>query len=227
MITLNGIPAESLGVVFSPITSFPAPQLRKEEVIVPGRDGVLWRDDHTMAPVELLLDGHVLDGSRAAFFDWCRGGGKLIFDEQPDRYRKASFLSLDTSYLSGDERLLSFQLRFSVDPFARLLSGDATTTYGKTIQIVNPYPLDAYPSYTITGSGEITIKQSGRTVFKVKDVVDRVELEAESDLVHRELVSLEKQASGEIPILRAGEMTELSVEGNVTDVKITPHWRVL
>lgn len=225
MIMFKNVTAEGVGVVFAALPTIPIGAPRHEYVSVPGRDGSLTIADDSLEDVVIALEGHCIGKDRKILTSWLSGSGELVFDHMPDRYLDAR-VTEETSVESVKDDLMKFNVFFRCKPYFKLFSGQTVVAVqGKSITLINQGTLPALPKVKIMGSGDLTIKQSGKIIMTVKSVSGYVEIDSEADIVHKGTASMSTLATGEVPVLGLGQTT-LTVEGSVTDIEVKPNWRV-
>ena len=82
----------------------------------------------------------------------------------------------------------------------------------------------AKPYLKITGNGTITLKRNSVQFLEIKNVVDYVEINGEMDFISKGTLSMERNAIGEVLILKEGQ-NHLEIIGDVTKVEIRYNWR--
>lgn len=66
-----GVRAESLGIYVVRRPDIPAPEYDMEAIVIPGRDGVLHKDNHRYHPIEITIEFNYLEKPEA----WAENGG--------------------------------------------------------------------------------------------------------------------------------------------------------
>lgn len=155
---------------------------------------------------------------------WLNGRGKLHTDLEPLGYCRASILSeIAVEPLSPTLNTLSFT--FTVDPFFYLYDGDVVQTLTEASALFNPGTHYSEPLITVYGSGDIILNVNSDFVM-LEDITDEVTMDTELKQCYRDTQNMGKQMTGKYLTLREG-MNNISWEGNVTKIEITPRWRDL
>lgn len=223
MLKFNDIDLAEMGVLV--IEDFPIPtsQLRVEEQVIPGRDGVITITDGSYEGCEItgrvvirLNDNYTLDDIKKALQGW----GRLMIPGVEDRY----FIAKVNNFIPIDQfiknEVYEMPLTFQCQPFGYLLSGyeEVNATSGTITNIGN---VIARPTFTCTKDGSVTITINNRT-FKAavsEGTIIDCELEEVIDMSSRTLTASE----GEFPYLDLGE-NEVTISGNM---KVQWNWRCL
>ncbi|WP_455936740.1 hypothetical protein [Gemella morbillorum] len=223
MITFKNKKSDSLGIVFNEIPNIPTGKKRTQFFTVPGRDGKLTVEDDSLEPVQITLEGHA-ECTRDELINYFRGEGNLIFDVLPDRYYEAKNVEgVNIAYPLGDTRVLKFLVALELEPYSRPLN-NPLVTLEKISLIENNTNMIAKPYLKITGNGTITLKRNSVQFLEIKNVVGYVEINGEMDFISKGTLSMERNAIGEVLILKEGQ-NHLEVIGDVTKVEIRYNWR--
>ncbi len=223
MLKFNDIDLAEMGVLV--IEDFPIPtsQLRYEEQVIPGRDGVITITDGSYEGCEItgrvvirLNDNYTLDDIKRVLQGW----GRLMIPGVEDRYFVAKVNNLIPIEQFIKNEVYELPLTFKCQPFGYLLSGyeevnaasDTITNIGNVI---------ARPTFTCTKSGSVTITINDRT-FRASvsegTIID-CELEEVIDMANKVLIASE----GEFPYLDLGE-NKVTISGSM---KVQWNWRCL
>ncbi|MCM0703289.1 hypothetical protein, partial [Blautia sp. C3-R-101] len=65
-----GVRAESLGIYVVRRPDIPAPEYDMEAIVIPGRDGVLHKDNHRYHPIEITIEFNYLEKPEAWAEKW-------------------------------------------------------------------------------------------------------------------------------------------------------------
>lgn len=202
-----------------PISS---PDEKITPIKIPGMDGARLQSDG-FEMLDKRVVGHYEGDSPDELIQWLRGAGKVVFGNIPDRYYKAYIANKIPLEQVIRNKLYYFPIIFSCQPFGYLIEGDnvltlsrGTTLYnGKSTQI-------SYPTITIKGTGYTTffinnrkfnVTEIGGEITIISDPLKQLVLNGKGDCME-----------GDFPYLDVGE-NNVSWNGNVTSVDITPYWR--
>jgi len=159
-INFRGVKGTSLGVYVVKRPSIPAPVYAREDLIIPGRDGIIQgetRIEKLEIPVELNFMASKSDMWNQDFRkakSWLLGkGGRLEFSDDEDYYLKVYYVDISEVERTS-RRLCNFTAVFSCDPYMYLKSGDRE--YDLADVEYNPYEV-AHPTYILRGYSEGTI----------------------------------------------------------------------
>ena len=162
----NDVSSASFGIL--PVTrpDIPAPEIRVEEIEVPGRDGVLIETDNCYGTITIPVEFNFLtrpstwqDVYRKAK-KWIRGNGKLWFSDDPEFFYKVLYCKIiDTERTT--KRLGNFKVEFTCDPYCYVMRG--TSEYPVSDVLYNPYAV-SHPTYKITGNGSCILTVNGKNM---------------------------------------------------------------
>lgn len=123
-----------------------------------------------------------------------------------------------------------YNVALTVKPFKQLIdSGQLTLTNGQTI--VNPSKYLSQPVFTITGSGDMTIKVNGKD-FVIKNIQGSI-------IVNSVIPSAYRNIAGEVyneenkiytrdyPVLKSGNNVISWTGSGITKVEVETRWRTL
>jgi phage-related protein len=223
MLKFNDIDLAELGVLV--IEDFPIPtsQLRYEEQVIPGRDGVITITDGSYEGCEItgrvvirLNDNYTLDDIKRALQGW----GRLMIPGVQDRYFIAKVNNLIPIDQFIKNEVYEMPLTFKCQPFGYLLSGydEVTAASGTITNIGN---VIARPTFTCTKAGSVTITINERTfrASVTEGTIIDCELEEVVDTVNHAFTASE----GVFPYLDLGENT-VTISGSM---KVQWNWRCL
>lgn len=220
----NGIDAITKGIITEKLPSRDSAMPRVNKVSVPGRDGFLTIDEKCFEPivktVEFHCDGKVsLDNIK----EWLTGNGEIIFENEPDRYYKASILN-QISFTDIIPKVQKGIIIFDCQPFGYLITGKTTVTISATNStIVNPGNYYSEPYIKLYGSGNVALTVNGTTTV-INNVSSYVEIDTELDQFYKGTTSMEGNVVGNCPTFQVGSNT-IAWTGTVTKLEIIPRWR--
>lgn len=224
MFTFKGIKAENLNLVFSSFPVIPTALRVVERIKIPGKEEHLTLKNINYEPILIPFEGVALTSDLFSLRTFFSGEGQLIFDDYPDYIFEAN-LYKEVSLKHDTFDSVDFFGVFECQPVIYLKQGQVNHTFSiKDIQMNNPGNLESLPTIKIVGSGTITIKQENKKVLEINDVVNHVVIHSRLDSIFEDTRSLERFSIGETIRFKPG-INQLSFEGNITSIEITPHWR--
>ncbi len=172
--SFNGKHSSEFGLYLKTINRPLLPDLRKREIIVPGRDGVYDFEGNTYENklIELqctIIKNKMTDLRQQArvIAGWLKNKGELRFDDEPDKYyvgRIYSSVPLENIVGTG-----IFTLTFDCEPFAYSSTNmiEVTRTDDSPLFVYNNGTVEAPQEITITNRGANTI--NGFTIKLIKN----------------------------------------------------------
>jgi predicted phage tail component-like protein len=220
----KGIDSRDYSIVENTLPPIQTAKEDGEFLKVPGRDGYLFQEHGSLAPIEKEMEITLKDLSRLSEIKtWLRGSGNLVLSSEPNVFYKAR--------LSGPidfKRLLylrTAKLKFVCQPYGYLESGLTLQTITIPGNIVNHGTADSRPIITVFGSGSITLTVNSKNVI-ITNVTDYVTLNSEIEDAYKDLLGMNNEMQGEFPVLVPGNNSILW-SGTVTKLEIVPNWRNL
>lgn len=232
MIWWHGISSYDVGVIVERYPARPVPKRKGSSQSVAGRSGDLidqedaW--DNVVQPYEVYLSGEFRGGMQSVAreaIQWLmvKGYQKLEDSYDLDTFRLAYFMGgndfANTLNLFGRAKI-----EFNCKPQRFLHDGDTEKILSAGAVLMNPTVYTARPRILLSGSGSGSLTVGSRTM-ELTDVAGTI-IDSDTEDVYRGTTNLNSTASGEFPLLEAGE-TSVTWEGGITGVRITPRWYVL
>ena len=176
--SFKGISADTYGLKVSALQPPQRAENKSETISIPGRPEPLIRTYEEYQTVELTFEAVVTEPSRIRdIFSWLKGSGRLIYNDEPDKYYYAYSNQLISVTRISDE-IRSFQIKFRCLPFAYSISNitDVNTfddpvlnssKRTKTISVTvdGSYPCE--PVFKIDFAGRLDISVNGSDDFTV------------------------------------------------------------
>lgn len=235
--TYNGRSSEEFGLHIEKKDVFSAPEYDAAFTSIPGRSGDLIVSNHRFANVKVSYTVFLARKSIADLSDVLRAVKGWLY-AQPDRYHEITD-SYDTGYIrygviSGTldieeqfNKLGSFRVTFNCKPFKYSVEGLQEISVESGGSLFNPEAFTAKPVITLMGKGNLTLtlQNSGyNKTWNFKGVTDGVVCDSEQMNFYYGTVLLNDKVTGDgFPELPPGE-TVLTVNGDVSEIKITPRW---
>ncbi len=230
----KGIDSRVMGVVVTNLPPIIRPKERVLEKVATGRPGAYHFTegediyDSYAKPCQCYLRP---SASKDAFLAWLRGGGRVVFSNEPTKAyiaRVDNQISLDKLLANYEHR--SFTAPFVVEPFKYQAVADADierTVSGQSI--TNPGTVASKPIIKVEGSGDITLTVGG-VYIELNDISGGIIIDCTlPDCFNLDKTALiNNQVTGNFSLisLPAG-VSSVHWTGSVTKVTITPNWRWL
>ena len=159
-ISFRGVKGSSLGVLAERRVDLPAPSYAREDLIIPGRDGIIQgetRLEKLEIPVEFNFMASKPDMWNADFRTikaWLLGKtGRLELSDDEDYYFKVYYVDI-TDPERPSRRIGRFTAVFTCEPYMYLKKGEREYTVDQVE--FNPYET-AHPTYILRGYSEGTV----------------------------------------------------------------------
>lgn len=216
----KGIDSRTLGLKLGKCPPKVSPKQRVTEVTIPGRNGTLTQTDGTYEPfareAEFVFQGL---GKIDSIMSLYKGSGSLTFDDEPDKTYQARVIDeVSAEWVMAGWRKIT--VSFECQPFAReRFPQTAAFTGSGTLHNIGT--VEAYPTITLYGSGDLTVTVNGSN-FTIKGVTSSAKIDCEN-MVAFEGTNL-LTTVGDYPVLPLGES---AISSAAEKVVMTPNWRWL
>ena len=154
-----------------------------------------------------------------------KGWQTLVDDYEPEIFRLAYYkggFDAENRYT----RLGKFDITFRCRPERFLNSGTRAINVSTGDVLTNPTSYEAHPLIHITGEGSGTLTVGGKTM-SFTGITDYLNIDCEKQDVYRlPSENMNSHASGEFPVLNAGNNT-VTFTGGILSVTITPRYYVI
>lgn len=220
--------------------SYPSPEADVEKLEMLGRDGDLIIDNERLKsmpfPIPIRIDakdGEKLVEISSRINGWLKsdiGFHPLILSTQPDYQYKA----IITEQFNIEETIREFGrtvITFQLEPYKQVVGSESLTlTNGQVIN--NTHNRAAKPLITITGTGDIELKNNGVDWLKLRSVDTSIEIDSDMKSAKRadrpqydKMVDLNE---GSFPLLEPGE-NKITWEDspNIEAVEVEPRWETI
>lgn len=225
-IVFNGGRCEDYGI--HPVTrpDIPVTQRDIELLTIPGKSGILTKDNKRYGPIEIPVEFNFSTGQEEwnlAFRNakrWLSGSGKLEFSDDPDYFYKVFHTGISDSEREM-RRIGRFKANFTCDPFSYLKDGRREYDISEVLH--NPYSI-AHPVYRITGEGVCYLTVNNKSMRA--NVGQNLTIDTDRMIAFREDGTISNTAvSGDYEdlYLQEGD-NQISITSGF-DLKVIPNWR--
>lgn len=239
--TFNGVRSSDMGVRIISKNIFSAPKYDLSFQSIPGRDGDLISPNGRFSNVTLSYTCFAPAKSISNLVEIITKIKAWLYTE-PDRYHTLTD-SYDTQFLRKAvfnnkldiedqlNKIGTFTVNFSCQPFRYLLSGQEKTTYSASgFVLKNPYPFAAKPYLKLNGrgSGNLIIQSSASNkVWAFSTLNGYTECDSELMNFYHDLTPKNDTVEGDgFPQFMPGDNT-VSFDGAITSIEIIPRWRTI
>lgn len=226
----DGVKSSDYGVWIKGGGTFNAPKRRYQEVIVPGRNGVLTLDEGAFEEQEVVYPAFIARNFPAnveAFRNqlMARNGYVRMTDSyHPGEFYMAKYMSgLEVETVAGG-KAGSFDLTFRRDPRRFLTSGETTQTYTANGTINNPTLFASNPLIRVNGYGTLTI---GAETIVITQGFDYVDIDSEIQDCYFGINNANSHVTlSNFPTLQPGT-TGIVIGNGISSIEITPRWYIV
>lgn len=222
--TFNGQRSSDFGLFIQGGGTFNSPDRDVDYITVPGRDGFLLLDNGRYNNVSVAYNVFVkreVETNTAAIRQWLLGRPgfhRLEDDFHPDEYRLASLEgTIDFNVFALE--VADTVLTFTAKPQRWLKSGETPIAIQEAMTLENPTETASKPLILVNGAGLLRVGD-----IEVTTTADNTIIDSEIMSCYYEDTNLNNATQiEEFPVLGQGE-TEITFEGGITSVEITPRW---
>ena len=230
-LTYDGQNLSAFGVYVGNTSAFKSPEREITDVIVPGRNGSLTRDEKRFNNVVLTYECYVVEDALQNFKElqallFSSASYRRLEDSiDPEYYRMARVHSeTDFDVISAMHEQGTFQFEFDCLPQRFYKSGETAVDVTTTGTLVNPSKFNSMPLIRIYGHGTVNVGDVQITVAEHTDPY----IDVDCDVRNCFYGSTNKNSfvtltDHEYPELHPGS-NGVEVSGEVTKVEITPRW---
>ena len=233
MIIWAGTSNLDVGMVIEHYPSVIFPERSQEVQHVPGRNGDVILPygafQNYEQPYQAFLDAKKYGGLEQIMprvADWLLGhtGYHRLEDSYfPDVYRMAyysggaEFVSIFNEYGEGT-------LTFNCAPEKYYKSGEREIILENNQLIRNPTAFEAMPLIVLTGNGNNGTLHFNDKTIDIKPVPENITIDVKLHKAYDGTTSYNNRFEGLFENLKLGKETEISWEGGITGMKLTPRW---
>lgn len=227
-IEYGGIRGSSLKIYARERPSIPAARVRREGIVIPGRDGMVYQSDGTFEPTDIPVRFNYIGEEtqwserwRAAQRWLAKENAKLRFSDDDGYFFWIDHVELDENERTTG-RIGNFTATFTTRNGLYYLNSGLREHSKEEIQW-NPYET-SHPLYKITGEGVCTLEVNGNRM--TANVGQNLTIDTDRMVAYRQDGTLQNTAvSGKYEDLY---LTEGEIDIGIStgfDLKIIPNWR--
>lgn len=197
---------------------------RYTEVSIPGRDGVLHKDEKSNEDIQIDVEFNFISENYMHILrrvkSWLIGTGKLSFSYDRDFFYKVKKITFDTAEVTV-KKLVNFTAHFACEPY--LYSEDGQQKLKNPTQLYNE-GYEARPLYKIYGEGICELVVNGKTVKA--NVGQSMIIDVERELAYRDDGKImNTYMSGNFEDLRLKNGNNIISITEGFTLEVTPNWR--
>ena len=224
----GGIRGSSLKIYARERPSIPAARVRREGIVIPGRDGMVYQSDGTFEPTDIPVRFNYIGKEtqwserwRAAQRWLAKENAKLRFSDDDGYFFWIDHVELDENERTTG-RIGNFTATFTTRDGLYYLNSGLREHSKEEIQW-NPYET-SHPLYKITGEGMCTLEVNGNQM--TANVGQNLTIDTDRMVAYRQDGTLQNTAvTGKYEDLY---LTEGEIDIGIStgfDLKIIPNWR--
>lgn len=212
------------GIVMEKMPSIPAPVERGEQIVIPGRDGEVWRGEDAagdvLIPVQLWVRPRP---DLSAVKEWLSGEGELYLGSDHNHWQariSEPGVYVPCAFNDGWKVTVTFECQ----PY-RIAPDDTFTILTSPSSINNVYQRASLPLIQLELTGDAEINFCG-TDITISDLTGTVWLDSEMMECYTEDGLANQRMVGKFPKIPPGTST-ISWTSGVQSMRVSPRWRLL
>lgn len=227
-ISFGGKLLSDFGVYPTNAGIYDPPERDVQQIEIAGRDGTLEIDNERYKNVTVTYPAIIYKDFRRSLTSMTsyllmqKGYQRIEDSFYPEYYRMGSFYMPFAPEVPKEGNIGKFELQFTCKPYRWLKSGEEPVEIYPEGMLLSPTYLTCKPIIRLYGAGSVTI--NGKTI-SVSNLNGNgyADVDCERMQVYSGTNNLNKYATGEFPVLTAGE-NEITCTARI---EITPRWREL
>ena len=226
----KGIRSDRNDIIVSDVPAITKPIRRGNQIIIPGRSGVVHQDEDAYANYTKAIGCGIKNRTKRTDYEflahWLDGHGDLILSNEPRFVYKAT-ISTQIPITGVINSFSRFLVQFDVEPFKYNINAvDDFTILTRATSIYNRGTFKSTPIITVHGNGNIRVAINNN-FYTLFDVDGYVTINSVIQEVYKDDINKNNNFSAlDFPIFEVGQ-NEITWAGNVEKVEIIPNWRWL
>ncbi len=221
-VLIDGTDTQEYGMRVTAIPPIQIAQKRVELLTIPGRSGYLTQWDGSYEEMIKPVGFFYRDPFPERIAQFILEGKTIMFSNEPDKvydYR----LDITTDLIKTISTWHQFDVQFICNPIKREASPQEVAAV-EPFALTSPCNHPAYPTITLTGSGDVTLTV-GDQVIELTDIGPEIVIDGDLMECYQGDELANDKMSGDFPVINPGETVDISWTGSVTAVEILPNWR--
>lgn len=232
-LTFNGRSTHEFGIFISGESTYSAPERNVTSQEVPGRNGSLLFDMGNFKNISVKYPSYIVEDLPSRIRDFLNYAGSLIGYQRledtyhPYEFRMARFKtnpSIDTAgYMNRSGK---FTLDFDCKPQRFLKSGEEAIEFSTDGIILNRTNFPSKPFIKVYGTGSGSIGVGSETI-SITNLDTYMDIDCEIMDAYKGAVNCNSYVSfTDDIVLNPGE-NNISFDGDITSIEITPRWYII
>lgn len=230
--TFAGVQSSDYGVIVQTFPPLTLPEERAKFEPIPGRSGslTLLEGDAVYEDIVLSIDCYVRDVDKLDLIAaWLRGSGDLVLGNMPDRCYKARCINqTEIGKVLRGRAYRAFPAVFRCSPYRYIYPEPTAKIYASSPDSINnPGTVDAVPTITVVGSGDIDLTIGDRTIH-IYSLASEISIDCDAGVAYNGTTNLTSTVTFDrFPWTIPPGISTVSWTGSVTSVTITRPWRYI
>ena len=220
---IDGTDTQAYGLRVTALPPIQIAQKRVQLITIPGRSGYLTQWNGAYEEVAKTATFFYKDEFPERIAQLILEGSTITFSNEPDKvydYR----IDITTDLIKTISTWHQFDVQFICNPVKRELSPQEIEASVSPIILSSLCNHVAYPTITLTGSGNVTFTVGDQEV-NLTDIGPEIVIDGTLMECYQSGVLTNDKMTGEFPVIGPGETVSIDWEGSVTKVEVSPNWR--
>ncbi len=232
-LTFNGRSTHEFGIFISGESTYSAPERNVTSQEVPGRNGSLLFDRGNFKNISVKYPSYIVEDLPSRIRDFLNYAGSLIGYQRledtyhPYEFRMARFKTNPSINTAGYmNRSGKFTLDFDCKPQRFLKSGEEAVEFSADGIILNRTNFPSKPFIKVYGTGAGSVEIGSETI-SITDLDTYMDIDCEIMDAYKGAVNCNNYVSfTDDIVLNPGE-NNISFDGGITSIEITPRWYII
>jgi phage-related protein len=222
-ILIDGVDTREYGLRVSTLPPIQIAQKRVDLIPIPGRSGFLTQWSGAYEEVVKIASFFYRGLYPHEIAKIILEGKTITFSNEPDKvydYRMDNVNDLVNTISTWHQ----FDIPFTCHPIKRATNPTQITADTPPVILISPCNHLAYPTITLTGSGNATLTVGNQTV-SLEDIFPSITIDGDLMECYQGDTRANSKMTGDFPAINPGETVSIGWSGGVTKVEISPNWR--
>jgi phage-related protein len=220
---IDGVDTQDYKLRVTALPPIQIAQKRVELITIPGRSGYLTQWDGSYEEVAKTAAFFYKDECPEAIARLILEGKTITFSNEPDKvydYR----IDIATDLIKTISTWHQFEVQIICNPVKREIEPASITAGASPIMLISPCNHPAYPTITLTGTGDVTLTVGDQEI-SLTGISPSITIDGDLMECYQSDTLTSDKMTGDFPVIGAGETISISWTGSVTKAEILPNWR--
>ncbi len=222
-VLIDGMDTEEYKLRVTSLPSIQIAQKRVQLITIPGRSGYLTQWDGSYEEVVKTTAFFYKDKFPEQIAQMILEGRTITFSNEPDKvydYR----IDISTDLIKTISPWHQFEVQFICNPVKREHNPEIITASASPIRLISPCNHPAYPTFTLTGTGNVELAVGGQEI-SLTDISPSITIDGDLMDCYQGTALTNGKMTGDFPVIDPGETIDIGWTGSVSKIEVLPNWR--